>query len=55
LPGAKQAAEKLGVSGGTGEMRPAGAKALFIPLALSARLKSCSDTKPAEIEFFRNL
>jgi hypothetical protein len=34
---------------------PSGVKALFIPLALSARLKSCPDTKLAETEFSRNL
>jgi hypothetical protein len=35
--------------------KPAGAEARLVLLALSARLKSCPDTKPARIEFFRNL
>jgi hypothetical protein len=38
---AKQAVEKLGTSAEIGEKHPSGAKAPFISLALSARLKSC--------------
>ena len=42
---AKQAVERLGKPGQIGVRRFAGAKALFILLALSARLKSCPDKK----------
>jgi hypothetical protein len=41
--GAKQAAEKLGVSGEIGEKHPSGAKAHAHFAALTARLKSCPD------------
>jgi hypothetical protein len=50
----QQAAEKLETSGEIRKERPSGAKALFIPLALSARLKSCPDTKLAESEISAN-
>jgi hypothetical protein len=45
LSGAKQAAEKLGNLDKAGGKRFSGAKAQFILLALSARLKSRPDTK----------
>jgi hypothetical protein len=37
------------------EADPAGVKTRLILWTFSARLKSCPDTKPASIEFFRSL
>jgi len=54
-PRAKQAAEKLIFIDSLWLWSFAGAKAQLILLALSARLKSCPDTKPVRIEFFRSL
>jgi hypothetical protein len=53
--GAKQAAEKGPNWGRFSEEHPAGAKALLILWALSARLKSCPDAYGHLILFFRNL
>jgi hypothetical protein len=51
LAGAKQVAEK-GIHGGSIlEKHPSGAKAPFILLAFSARLKPCPDTKPHAVSF----
>jgi hypothetical protein len=49
--GAKEAAEKLENSGDIGKVAFAGAKALFILMALSARLKSCPVTEPSRESF----
>jgi hypothetical protein len=55
LPGAKQAAEKGLISRDLAQGTSAGAKALLISLALSARLKVVPCYKAPEMEFFRSL
>jgi hypothetical protein len=50
-PGPEEAAEKGLISKDLAQWTSAGAKALLILLALSARLKSCPVTKPAEWSF----
>jgi hypothetical protein len=49
--GAKEVAEKVRTKGELGKKHPSGAKARHILLALSARLKSCPDTKPLRLSF----
>jgi hypothetical protein len=52
---AEEAAEKGLILRDSAQGAFAGAKALLISLALSARLKSCPVTKPTEWSFFRSL